>query len=101
MSMPTRSIRWRLALSYAAIACLAALALGAVLLATNRLEEVVESGDFGDMYPGWSWTREAYEVSTNGFFQVDVEVYHPGAFGGRDSTMMSLWLYRPESILGR
>lgn len=36
MSMPTRSIRWRLALSYAAIACLAALALGAVLLAILR-----------------------------------------------------------------
>lgn len=34
--MPTRSIRWRLALSYAAIACLAALALGAVLLAILR-----------------------------------------------------------------
>ncbi|MDD4455262.1 MAG: prepilin-type N-terminal cleavage/methylation domain-containing protein [Candidatus Methanomethylophilaceae archaeon] len=71
------------------------------MLATNRLEEISESGDFGDMYPGWSWTREAYEVSTNGFFQVDVEVYHPGSFGGRDSTTMSLWLYRPESILGR
>jgi len=53
------------------------------------------------MYPGWSWTREAYEVSTNGFFQIDLEVYHPGSFGGRDSTAMSLWLYRPESILGR
>jgi Tfp pilus assembly protein PilV len=71
------------------------------MLATNRLEEISESGDFGDMYPGWSWTREAYEVSTNGFFQIDLEVYHPGSFGGRDSTAMSLWLYRPESILGR
>ena len=27
------------------------------LLATNRLEEISESGDFGDMYPGWSWSR--------------------------------------------
>ena len=71
------------------------------MLATNRLEEISESGDFGDMYPGWSWTREAYEVSTNGFFQVDVEVYHPGSVGGRVATAMSLWLYRPESILGR
>ena len=71
------------------------------MLATNRLEEISESGDFGDMYPGWSWTREAYEVSTNGFFQIDLEVYHPGSFWGRDSTAMSLWLYRPESILGR
>ena len=70
------------------------------LLATNRLEEISESGDFGDMYPGWTWSRNTFEASTNGLYQVDVQVYHPGAFSGRDVTEMSLWLYRPDSITG-
>lgn len=69
------------------------------MIITNQLEEITESGDFGDNYPGWSWTRDTYEASTNGLFQVDVEVFHPGAFGGRDSTRMSLWLYRPDSVV--
>jgi len=68
------------------------------LIATNRLEEASESGDFGDACPGWSWSRNVYEASTNGLFQVDVDVFHPGAFKGREVTSMSLWLYRPESV---
>ena len=71
------------------------------LLITNQLEEISESGDFGDLFPGWTWERTIYEVSTNGFFQVDVEVFYPGAFNGMDSERMSLWLYRPESEIGR
>ena len=67
------------------------------LIMTNQLEEISESGDFSDLYPGWSWQREIYEASTNGLFQVDVTVFHPGSFEGRDYTQMSLWLYRPDS----
>ena len=31
--------------------------LAAELSMTNRLEEGVESGDFGDLHPGYRWTR--------------------------------------------
>lgn len=69
------------------------------MIITNQLEEITESGDFGDNYPGWSWTRDTFEANTNGLFQVNVEVFHPGAFRGQNSTRMSLWLYRPDSVV--
>ena len=33
---------------------------------TNQLEEGVESGDFGKMYPEYSWTKETAEAGTSG-----------------------------------
>jgi len=60
---------------------------------TNKLEEVPEMGDFGEIYPDYRYTLEPREVMTNGLFQVDVTVFH------RDKVFstMSVLLYRPDS----
>ena len=62
---------------------------------TNKLEEGFNSDDFGDLYPDYEW--ETYTtLLTNGFFQVDVSVYHDGNL---DSSM-SVYAYKPESATG-
>jgi prepilin-type N-terminal cleavage/methylation domain-containing protein len=66
--------------------------LAAELMLTNKLTEGSESGDFGNMYPGYSWSREINLVSTNGMFQVDFSVSGPSG-----QRKMSILLYRPES----
>ena len=68
--------------------------LAAELTLTNRLEEGFEAGDFGDLYPEYSWERNIYLVSTNGLYQVDFTVFRSGR--GEDSKM-SLLLFRPQS----
>ncbi len=70
--------------------------LAANLSLTNRLDEGMESGDFGDLYPDYSWTRSVYEVSTNGLFQADFWVFLNGAGPSTDPTL-SILLYRPDS----
>lgn len=70
--------------------------LAAELALTNRLEEGFDSGDFGELYPEYSWTRDLYEVSTNGLFQVDYWVYINGAQTTLDPAL-SVLLYRPDS----
>ena len=47
-------------------------------VATNKLAEGVESGDFGKAYPDYTWTREIRldPESTNGLCQVDITVFH-------------------------
>ena len=64
---------------------------------SNKLDEVVETGDFADMYPGYSWTADTYEVSSNGFFQVDMVIQHSG---GQVESQMSILLFKPESKPG-
>ena len=66
------------------------------LMLTNRLEEGTASGDFGDAYPGCTWSRDVYLKSTNGFFQVDVTIH---SAKGRQSVdwSTSILLWRPES----
>lgn len=68
-------------------------ALAAELTLTNALEEGFESGDFGDLHPNATWTREIYEVATNGLFQVDFTVTEGR---GRDvhDTRLSILMYR-------
>ena len=49
-------------------------ALGAELIMTmktNKLEEGSADGDFGDLYPGYTWRRDINLKATNGLFQVD------------------------------
>src|SRR5206468_9215113 len=41
-------------------------ALVADLMLTNKLEEGTIEGDFGDLYPGYTWRRETYLKATNG-----------------------------------
>jgi hypothetical protein len=79
--------------------------LAAALSLTNKLEEGSESGDFEDLapglYPGYSWTRDIYEVGSNGLFQVDFAVIRRSGKGhGPSVTTMSTLMYRPGSPTG-
>lgn len=72
--------------------------VAAQLCITNKLTEEVESGDFGDMYRDYTWTRDTYEVATNGLFQVDMIVERNS--GRQVESKMSILLFRPESAPG-
>jgi len=72
--------------------------VAAQLSLTNKLTEGLETGDFGDLYPDYDWTRDIYEVETNGLFQVDMIVQRHS--GGVVESKMSILLYRPESPPG-
>lgn len=48
--------------------------LAADLFLTNTFEEGFQSGDFGDLYPGFEWTREISPVTTNGLFRADFKI---------------------------
>jgi prepilin-type N-terminal cleavage/methylation domain-containing protein len=70
--------------------------LAAELSLTNRLEEGVDSGNFGDDYPGYSWSRRISEYTTNGLYLVEFEVV--GSSGSKmDHSTLQLLLYRPDS----
>jgi hypothetical protein len=71
--------------------------LAAELSLTNRLEEGVESGDFGDLHPGYEWRREILLAGTNGLFEVRFEVFH-GRASEPESELVIL-LFRPDSPL--
>ena len=62
---------------------------------TNKLTEGTESGDFGNLYPGYSWETDTYEAETNGLWQVDIVVRRQGLSQPVDQ--LSIFLYRPES----
>ena len=62
---------------------------------TNKLTEGTESGDFGNLYPGYSWETDTYEAETNGLWQVDIVVRRHGLSQPVDQ--LSIFLYRPES----
>jgi Tfp pilus assembly protein PilV len=66
------------------------------LMLTNRIEEGTESGDFGDVCPGYAWVRTISMIATNGLFQVDVAIINTAARGSEPSKM-TLLLFRPES----
>jgi len=72
--------------------------VAAELSLTNKLTEGLETGDFGDLYPEFEWTRDIYEVQTNGLFQVDMIVQRQA--GGTVESQMSILLFRPESPQG-
>ena len=65
----------------------------AELTLTNKLEEVSQAGNFGELYPDYRWELFPHEILTNGLFQVDVTVYHRNQV----FSTMSILLYRPES----
>ena len=62
---------------------------------TNKLYEGSQSGDFGNLYPGYSWEAETLMAATNGLFQVDIIVRLRGVQQPVDS--MSIFLFRPDS----
>ncbi len=72
--------------------------VAAELALTNKLEEGSMSGDFGDAYPGASWTSEVSLYSSNGLYQADIAVAWPqnGVAKVQQTTIL---LYRPDSVL--
>ena len=76
--------------------------VAALLSITNRLEEGVDSGDFGDLNPGYTWTRRISEYNlgngsvSNGLYLVEIEV-QGGTGPTPDKSGMQFLLYRPDS----
>lgn len=75
--------------------------VAAQLCLTNKLTEGADSGDFGDMYPDYSWVTDTYLAPnvTNGFFQVDIIVQRNSGSKPVESKM-SILLFRPDSQTG-
>ena len=65
---------------------------------TNKFTEGSQSGDFGKLYPGYSWDADFYEAETNGLWQVDIFVRRRGVAQPVDK--MSVYKFVPESQAG-
>jgi hypothetical protein len=81
---------------------IASLATG--LLLTNRVYEgslpSEIMAEFEELNPGYTCNGNIFEVSSNGLFQVDFEIY--GVKGKKvTASTMSILLYRPESAASR
>ncbi|MEI9865196.1 MAG: hypothetical protein WDN00_11735 [Limisphaerales bacterium] len=64
---------------------------------TNQIVEEAQSGDFGKLYPGYTWSADINEVMTNRLFQVDYTVQN----GDKEIVQkMSVLFYRPQSPAG-
>ncbi len=72
--------------------------VAAGLFKTNKLYEGSDSGDFGDLYPDYSWTTETYEAATNGLWEVDITIHRRGNTQPTDN--MSVWIFSPDSSSG-
>ena len=70
--------------------------VAAELSLTNKLEEGVAEGDFGDLYPDYTWTSDTFLYGSNGLYLIEFVVYRDGKV---DSTMSTL-MFRPESTTG-
>ena len=70
------------------------------LMSSNKLDEGTASGTFEDifpgLYPGFTWVRDIYLVSSNGLFQADIVVLN----GAREESAMSILLFKPNSAIG-
>lgn len=62
---------------------------------TNKLYEGASSGDFGNLYPDYSWEAYTSEVATNHLFQVDIVVRRRGLQQPVDK--MSIYYFAPDS----
>lgn len=69
--------------------------LAAEISLTNQLAEGSDSGDFGELHPGYEWRREITLVGTNGLFEVRFEIFN-GRKSEPDSELVVL-LFRPDS----
>jgi prepilin-type N-terminal cleavage/methylation domain-containing protein len=67
--------------------------LAAQLCLTNKLEEGVESGNFGDLYPGYDWQREVVWAGSNGLFRVHFVITR----GGQEDSTLEVEVYKPQS----
>jgi Tfp pilus assembly protein PilV len=66
-----------------------------LLIKTNRFSEGSQSGDFGQLYPDYTWEYDCSMVETNGLMQFDIRVLHSGNRQPVDS--MSILLFSPDS----
>jgi len=69
--------------------------VAAQLYKTNKLTEGIDSGDFGDLYPDFSWQTDSEQIESNGLWQVDIVVRRRGLHNPVD--VMSVWVYTPDS----
>jgi Tfp pilus assembly protein PilV len=71
-------------------------ALVADLMLTNKVEEGTGGGDFGDLFPGYTWTGYTNQIRTNGLFQIDFVIQ---SRKGRELVEWtnSIYLWRPDS----
>ena len=67
--------------------------LAAQLSLTNMLEEGVESGDFGDLYPGYEWQRNIVWIGSNGLFRVQFVIGQ----NGQEESKLEVEVYKPQS----
>ena len=74
--------------------------LAAEATLNQKLDEGMDSGDFGDLYPGYTWQSATNLVGTNGLFEVDYTITSPISDGGSE-IHMSILLFRPDSTLRR
>jgi prepilin-type N-terminal cleavage/methylation domain-containing protein len=71
--------------------------LAGQLAQTNSLTPGTVSGDFGDLYPGYTWSRDVYDVSSNGLWEADFTI-QAKVSGHKDvESAMSVLLFRPQS----
>ncbi len=72
--------------------------IAAELTVTNKLEDgMVESGDFGKIYPDYSWSYEVYEVATNGLFRLDIHLYRKSGYLRQEDSKMSVLMYKTDA----
>lgn len=62
---------------------------------TNSLPEVEQSGDFGRIYPGYSWRKEWFPAESNGLSQIDYTVSHRVGRGVVE-THLSVLFFQPN-----
>jgi hypothetical protein len=67
--------------------------LAAQTVLTNELKEGIETGDFGDIFPDYRWTREVYEAGTNGLYEVVLSISRSGQRTPEGE--LNLYLFRP------
>jgi hypothetical protein len=78
--------------------------LASQLSLTNQLEEGIESGDFGVLFPeggnpfpDQTWDREIVEAGSNGLFRVHFVVINKDKRGKQVSEELEILLFRPAS----
>jgi hypothetical protein len=72
--------------------------VAAQVVNTNRLTEGSDTGDFGNLYPGYSWDTDTYEAGTNGLWQVDIVVHRRDVQNPVD--ILSIYVFSPDSKSG-
>ncbi|MEI7732345.1 MAG: hypothetical protein WCO56_22425 [Verrucomicrobiota bacterium] len=72
--------------------------LASELSLTNQLPDGKGAhGDFGRMYPGFTWEWESYEASSNGLYQVDFAIFKQTGRGREPYQVLSVFMYKPDS----